>query len=132
MIYEYPFTIKESHLDTFGHVNNAAYLQIFEEARWEIITKNGYGLNHVMETQKGPVILDVKLQFLKELKLREKIMIQTSLSEFNGKIAPIEQKMINAKGETACTALFHVGFFDLKLRKLIPPNDDWLKAIGLK
>ena len=41
-IFEYPLTIKEFHLDTFGHVNNATYLQIYEEARWEFINQNGY------------------------------------------------------------------------------------------
>lgn len=33
-IHEYPVVIREHHLDTFGHVNNAAYLDILEEARW--------------------------------------------------------------------------------------------------
>ncbi len=40
----YDVLILESHLDTFGHVNNAAYLTLFEESRWDFITKNGYGL----------------------------------------------------------------------------------------
>ena len=37
-IYEYEKTILEQHLDTFGHVNNAAYLVLYEEARWDFIT----------------------------------------------------------------------------------------------
>ena len=32
-IYEYDKTILEQHLDTFGHVNNAVYLSLYEEAR---------------------------------------------------------------------------------------------------
>lgn len=37
-IFQYDMVIKIHHLDTFGHVNNAAYLQIFEEARsWDIL-----------------------------------------------------------------------------------------------
>lgn len=43
-IHEYPVVIREDQLDTFGHVNNAAHLDILEEARWDIITRNGYGL----------------------------------------------------------------------------------------
>ncbi len=43
----YDTQIKEHHLDSFGHVNNATYLSLYEEARWESITENGYGLKEV-------------------------------------------------------------------------------------
>lgn len=31
-IFTYPMLIKESHLDSFGHMNNATYLELFENA----------------------------------------------------------------------------------------------------
>ena len=43
-VHDYQLVIREQHLDTFGHVNNAKYLEILEEARWDLITGNGYGL----------------------------------------------------------------------------------------
>ena len=43
--HEYPMTILEHHLDTFGHVNNAMYLQLFETARWQWITDGGDGFD---------------------------------------------------------------------------------------
>ncbi len=127
----YEVTIKEFHLDTFGHVNNAVYLQIFEEARWDIITTNGYGLKKVMESRKGPVLLKVHLEFLKELKLREKIVIETTSEAYVGKVGKMQQVMINENQKVACKALFHFGFFDLETRKLIDPSPEWLKAIGV-
>ena len=51
----YTVMIKENHLDTFGHVNNAAYLTLYEEARWDFITKNGYGLEVIQNEKKGPM-----------------------------------------------------------------------------
>ena len=47
-IFSYPLIIKEMDLDTFGHVNNARYLTLFEDARWDLITKNGYGLKKIL------------------------------------------------------------------------------------
>lgn len=129
--FEYRVTIRESHLDTFGHVNNAVYLSLYEEARWEWITQNGYGLKQVQELKKGPVILDVTLKFLKELHLREEIRIVSQTQPYKGKIGILTQKMINAKGEVASEATFTVGFFDLELRKLIAPTPEWLHAVGL-
>lgn len=129
--FEHEITIKEAHLDTFGHVNNAKYLEIFEDARWELITQNGYGLKEVMMKKQGPVILEVNLKFRKELKLREKIKVITAGAPFQGKISHIYQKIINSKGEEAAIADFTFGFFDLKERKLIDPTPEWIKAMGL-
>lgn len=131
MKFEYPLLILEAHLDTFGHVNNATYLELFEEARWDLVTKNGYGLQQVQETKKGPVILEVNLKFKRELKLREKIMITTELVNYNGVIGLMKQQMIKANGELAAEALFTFGLFDLIERKLIEPTREWKKAVGM-
>lgn len=130
MLFEYEVLIRESHLDTYGHVNNAFYLTLFEEARWQIITERGYGFKKVHETKKGPVILEVHMKFLKELVLREKIKITLEVLSYNGKISQIRQMMIKPNGEVACLLDCTAGFFDLEARKLILPNPEWLQAIG--
>lgn len=130
-IAEYDVMIRESHLDTFGHVNNAVYLALFEEARWDIIDSNGYGLKKVQETGIGPTILDIHLQFKRELRNREKIVIKTWVSESKGKIQTLRQVMVNSQGEEACIADFVVGLFDTRSRKIIAPTPEWIQAIGL-
>ncbi len=127
----YPLMIRESHIDTFGHVNNATYLQIMEEARWQMITEQGYGLDKVRESQQGPVILEVNLKFLRELRLRENITIQTELLEYKGKIGRLRQTVINENNDLAADATFTFGLFDLKARKLVEPTEAWKKAVGL-
>ncbi|HVK60924.1 MAG TPA: acyl-CoA thioesterase [Bdellovibrionales bacterium] len=123
--------IKENHLDTFGHVNNAAYLQIFEQARWDMISARGYGLAEVIKYQVGPTILEINLKFRREIKNRERIKIRTSVVNDTGKITTLRQVMINEKGEEACIADFVIGLFDLNQRKLIPPTPEWKAALGL-
>jgi YbgC/YbaW family acyl-CoA thioester hydrolase len=131
MKHSYNVIIKEFHLDTFGHVNNAVYLQLFEEARWEVITKNGYGLEQVMVHKKGPVILDVHLQFLQEINLREQVVIETQVEAFKGKVSVIEQCILNSQQKVACKARFTHAFFDLEKRRIIEPTEKWLRALGI-
>lgn len=128
--FEYELTVRESHLDTFGHMNNAKYLEILEEARWDLITKGGFGLKDIMAKKIGPVILEVNLKFRKELKLREKIKIVTHCPKQEEKIGLIDQRIINEKGEEAAIAMFTYALFDLNTRKIIAPTPEWLKAIG--
>jgi YbgC/YbaW family acyl-CoA thioester hydrolase len=133
ILFEYEVLIREMHLDSFGHVNNAAYVMLYEEARWEFITKNGFGLDYVLKHQVGPVILDLSVRFKRELKNRELIKIVSKTAEIvSPKIMVLEQVMINAEGKVCSEAKFTVGFFDMKARKLINANEDWLKAVGVK
>ncbi len=128
----YEVQIKESHLDSFGHVNNSVYLNLYEEARWDFITKNGYGLDQVLREKKGPVILDLQVRFKRELKNREKIMIEsTPMVVEHSKILTLNQVMLKTDGKVASEAVFTIGFFDLVERKLIPASPQWLKALGL-
>lgn len=127
---EYEVIIKEQHIDTLGHMNNAVYLELYEEARWEYITARGYGLKEIQEYRKGPVVLDAHIQFLKEIRLREKIKITFEPDEAQRKIIKIHQKMIKENGDIASTLTITVGFFDLDKRKLVDPTSEWQKVLA--
>lgn len=129
--HEYDILIKEQNLDTFGHVNNAAYLVLFEEARWDILEKSGFGLNEIAKRKMGPTILDIHIQFKREVKNRDRIKIRSSVLSHKGKITVIRQIMINEKGEEACIADLTFGLFDVAARKLIEPTPEWKRALGL-
>lgn len=129
--HEYEVLIRETHLDTFGHVNNAVYLSLFEEARWDIVTKRGYGLKEVHRDKLGPTILEVNVKFRREIRNRETIRIRTSVVSQQGKITTLRQVMINSAGEAACIADFVVGLFDMNTRKLVEPTPEWKRALDL-
>lgn len=131
--FEYEVLIQEFHLDSFGHVNNAVYVELYEEARWDFITKNGFGLDYIQKHQMGPVILDLQVRFKRELKNRERIKIISRTKEIvSPKIMVLEQTMFKPDGKVASEAIFTVGFFDMKERKLVNSSPEWLKAIGVK
>lgn len=127
----YSLVIKEGHLDTFGHVNNATYLQILEEARWDFITKHGYGLKKIQETGTGPIILEINMKFIKEIKLRQKITIESETLSYEKKIAYLRQDIFNENNELCFEARLTFGFFDTNARKLIAATPEWLHAVGL-
>lgn len=127
----YQVTIKEFHVDSYGHVNNATYLALYEEARWEVITPRGFGFKEIHKMKQGPVILEVNLKFKREIGLRENITITTKLLDYKGKVGQMLQQMIKADGTVASEALFTFGLFDMRERKLIEPTSQWKKALGM-
>lgn len=128
-LHSYKFLVKEAHLDTFGHVNNATYLMLLEEARWDWITRNGYGLDKIKACGLGPVILEINIAFKRELTLRQEINIETYLLEHKGKVSYIRQEMLTNSGLLCCRADFTFGLFDTKLRKLVPATVEWTNAL---
>ncbi len=102
-----------------------------KEARWEIITPRGYGFDVIHKLKQGPVILEVNLKFLKEIRLREEITIATKILNYKGKVGQMLQQMIKADGTVASEALFTFGLFDIKERRLIEPTPAWKKALDL-
>jgi len=132
-IFEYRMQILEHHLDTFGHVNNATYLEIYEQARWDFITKRGFGVEEIQKKRLGPVVLELNLKFKKELKNREWILIKSYTKDRSHPlVGELHQDIINEKsGKIASSLDLKVGLMDLKERKLVRASKDWLYAIGL-
>ncbi|MBC7396232.1 MAG: acyl-CoA thioesterase [Bdellovibrionales bacterium] len=132
-VHDYRTLIRERHLDSFGHVNNAQYSVLFEEARWEMISSRGYSLKCVHESQVGTVVLESTIRFKRELRLREEITIQTKVHAVSRKIITLKHLILKESGELAAEASFTLGCFDLQTRKLRSPTQDWLSAVtGIK
>lgn len=132
-VHEYRLLVLESHLDTFGHVNNATYLQLFEQARWDWITRGGYGLDRVVATQQGPTILECTIKFRREVGNRQPIVIRTWVATYTGKIGRVDQELYRELPdgeELCCQASFVMALFDLEARKLIRPTPEWLRCLG--
>ena len=127
----YELLVLEAHLDSFGHMNNATYLQVLEEARWDLITTRGYSYNRIHETGIGPTILEISLEFKREIKLRERISIITWIEDYSRVVGTIRQEMRRPEGDLRCQATFKVALFDIKRRKLIPPTKEWKHAVGV-
>lgn len=131
-VFEQSIVIREQHLDTFGHVNNARYLEIFEQARWDLITDNGFGLEYVKSSGTGPVILEITLRFVREVKNRQHMVIRSFLESYEGKIGRMVQHLVDESGQLCCEGKFTIALWDTSTRKLIPPTPEWRRAIGLE
>ncbi len=128
-VHRHEIFIQESHLDTFGHVNNATYLVLFEEARWDLITAAGLGLGQIRESRIGPVILEVNVKYRREVRNRETLTIVSEVVSESGLTFQLMQRAMKADGRLACEALFVMAVWDLDARKLVPPPPAWRQLI---
>jgi len=130
-IQDKPIVVSEAHLDSFGHVNHARYFELFEQARWDIITERGFGIDVIRRTQTGPIILEATIKFMRELTPRETAIIRSELASYERKIGKFRQQILKADGTVACEATFTFGLFDMQARRLIEPTPEWAHAVGI-
>lgn len=128
--FEHQRQVREVQLDSFGHMNHAQYLVMLEDVRWDIIESRNYGIEKIQESQQGPTILEVQLQFKRELINREQVLIQSQCQKVKSKICYFKQEIFKEDGKIALEANYTFALFDTKLRKLVTPTPEWLYAIG--
>jgi len=76
MKYNYKTNVKGYELDSFGHVNNAVYINYTEQARWEILKNEGL-LNLFFDSEFLLVVAETYIRYKRELKLFDAIEIET-------------------------------------------------------
>jgi len=130
-VHEKTIIISEAHLDSFGHLNHARYLELLEQARWDLLTERNFGIEVIRRTKTGPVVLEVNVKYTRELGPRDAVVIRTELVKYEGKIGALRQQMLKSDGAIACEAIITFALFDLERRKLIEPTPAWRYAIGL-
>ena len=97
----YELTVRGYELDSFGHVNNAVYLNYAEAAMWNCL--NRYGLVELLQMEGlCPVILESSLRYLHELHLLDPVRIETEMHCSAGLVRYTHIVIQANTGLTAC------------------------------
>ena len=78
MEFEYHVTVRGYELDSFGHVNNAVYLNYVEQAQWEMLRKTDT-FSFLKERKIVPAIIEVNIRYVREAKLFDELVIRSRI-----------------------------------------------------
>jgi len=124
------FLVVEQDIDLLGHLNNVAAMALFERARWNMLTERDYGFDTLQSAGQAPVILSVDVHFRREVRLRQRVTIESYTSSTSGKVGIVTQVMRADDDTVHVVANFTIGLFDLTTRRLVAASDAWRAAIG--
>lgn len=127
--HEYRTQVESRHIDGYGHVNNAVYLQLFEAARWDWIRLGGGSRELVTETGIGPVVVEVNIRFSRELLEGEKIVIRSARETALNKTYWLNQIIHKEDDLVAAKARFRLAFIDVKKRMITDPHPKWVEVL---
>jgi YbgC/YbaW family acyl-CoA thioester hydrolase len=89
--YTCPIEVRGYELDSFGHVNNATYLNYLEHARWKMLREEGITLEWIQKEKRWPVIAAVEIKYLKPTLMGEQLVVKTRVLEQSRARFTIEQ-----------------------------------------
>ncbi|MGQ5524380.1 acyl-CoA thioesterase [Chitinimonas sp. PSY-7] len=100
--------VRGYHLDLYGHVNNARYLEFLEEARWGFTETYG-SLEAFTEAGLAFVIVNININYRRAALMGEQLVIETAMQKIGSRSAVIHQE-VKLKGTDTIVAEADVTF----------------------
>lgn len=116
--------IRGYHLDLYGHVNNARYLEFLEEARWHMLESH-LDLGEWKKRGYAFVVVNININYRHAASLGDIIEIKSVLSQIKTKSAKVHQ-VITLTGSNKPVADADITFVivDIHSNKVVPISGD--------
>ena len=99
MIHTIEMKIRGYHLDLFGHVNNARYLEFLEEARWAAFEKT-VDLQDLARKGYAFTVVNININYRRPALMNDVICVETEVIQWKRRSAVIHQA-VKIKGTDA-------------------------------
>lgn len=115
----------------FGHVNHARYLEYMEWARFQWCADNGMPLPELIARDHvGPAVLRVQIQYRRECKLGDELLVTAAAMSARRQIGRIKQTIVDTRtGELVADAELTFVMLDLVERKAVDLPRAFVEAI---
>ena len=95
--------VRAYQCDSYGHVNNARYLEFFEEARWQLISLSDLD-NYLKDNKLGMVVVRILVNYKRPAVPNDIIYIDAKLGEIGNSSFTIHQQINLDSGDLIATA----------------------------
>ncbi|MFZ0389690.1 MAG: thioesterase family protein [Calditrichia bacterium] len=130
--FETRFKVRTYECDSYGHVNNAVYLNYLEYARMMALEEKGFTLDTMKEKGYMVVVRRIEIDYKYPLLMGEEVVIRTFTSQARNSSGTFTQQVLRNKDERmAAEAKVTWVFINLK-GKPIPIPEEVVNAFGMK
>ena len=88
-------TVRGYELDSYGHVNNAVYIQYLEQARW-VFMKDRDLLERINDEELFLVVTETHIRYIREANLFDELTVETTMKAEKPYLV-FRQKILNEK-----------------------------------
>lgn len=129
MIHTIELKVRGYHLDLFGHVNNARYLEFLEEARWAAFEKT-VNLEDIARKGWAFTVVNININYRRPAVLNDILCVETSIEQWRRRSAVINQEVKNKEsGQLVADADVTFVMFDSRKQKTAVIEGDLLNML---
>jgi acyl-CoA thioester hydrolase len=114
-------------MDFNQHMRNAAYLGVAEETRFRYLAGQGWSMDEFVRRQIGPVVLEDRISYRRELRLLEPFRVDLVLSgaTSDARKFRVRNRFLLASDGALCATVESFGlWFDIAQRRAVVPPPD--------
>ena len=107
--------VRGFHIDIFGHVNHARYLEFLEEGRWDYLDKQSEFYSFIQKNLSF-IIVNININYRKPARIGDKLLINSCLNKIGNssgvihqEVTSIDQKLLYADAEVTFVLLDKTG-----------------------
>ncbi len=121
-------TVRSTHIDVMGHVNNAKYVEFLEWGRCHEIEEHGVDLWKMIKNGLGFAVVNLNIDYRKEAFAGDILRIETNFRKIRNKKIGFIDQVITKSGsdEIVCNAEVTFLIFDIERHKSITMPDEIL------
>ena len=102
-------TVRGYELDSFGHVNNAVYLNYAENAVWNFFKSAGL-IDATLGAGLFPVVMESTQRYIRELKLFDEVRVESEFHGSNGLVTYKHNIINDSTGLISCRITGKIAF----------------------
>lgn len=93
MEYDSEIRVRGYHADFYGHVNNARFLEFFEEGRWAKL-ENVLDLRQLVKKGYVFLVVNINVNYRRAVPVGETILVGTTVENIGNKSVALKQEIV--------------------------------------
>ena len=96
--------VRGYHLDGYGHVNNARYLEFMEEGRWDFFDQHPEMINELHQAGRAFVVVNLNIDYLAAARHGDDLEIMTGIIDVGERSGRCHHRIVRNDGTLVAQA----------------------------
>ncbi|MGE6605443.1 acyl-CoA thioesterase [Halomonas sp. NPDC076908] len=109
--------VRGFHLDGYGHVNNARYLEFMEEGRWDFFDQHPQMIKELQQAGRAFVVVNLNIDYLAAARHGDDLEIMTGIVDVGDRSGLCHHRIVRKDGILIAQADLTFVLLDMRANK---------------
>ncbi|TVP45748.1 MAG: acyl-CoA thioesterase [Halomonas sp.] len=109
--------VRGYHLDGYGHVNNARYLEFMEEGRWDFFDQHPALIKQLHQAGRAFVVVNLNIDYLAAALQGDDLTVMTGIVDVGERSALCHHRIVRKDGKVVAQADLTFVLLDMRANK---------------